>query len=125
MQELKAILVRIQNGERNFRPQNSDLAELSAFQEIAKLIIYANEKGYIQEVKCLKDCTHPGSQIKNIIINGGLTFDGEQFLKEIEIQESDKLQKEDIIEIKPNFAGIGVNLNALFRYLRHKFAKRS
>lgn len=118
MEELKLILVRIKNGERSFRPQRNDSESLDEFQQVAMRIIHADKKGYIQEMKFLKDYTTTGGKIKNIVISGGLTFEGEQFLTMPVKMDCDASPKEDIIEIKPNIAGVGLNVNALCRYLR-------
>lgn len=121
MQQLKDILNLIQSGKISYQPENDDFDSLVKFQEIAKRILYAESQGWIHSVKHQTDYRHPGRLIRNLIVLGGVTFQGEQFLKSrIEGQEKASFG-EDIIELKPNIAGIGVNLNAAFRWLKNKF----
>jgi len=115
VQQLKDILNLIQSGKISYQPENGDFDSLVKFQEIAKRILYAKPQGWINDVKHQTDYRHPGRLIRNLIVLAGVTFQGEQFLKSrIEGRENASFG-EDIIKLKPNIAGIGVNLNAAFR----------
>lgn len=75
------ILERIHNGERNFSPDNNDVQGISDFQAIAKCIISAHNRGYLKDIKHWKSYhKNDYGSILHIIVIGGLTFEGEQFL---------------------------------------------
>ncbi|MBU1308519.1 MAG: hypothetical protein KKE30_03170 [Gammaproteobacteria bacterium] len=121
MQQLKNILNFIQSGKISYQPERDDFDSLTKFQEIAKRILYAKSQGWIHDVKYQTDYRHPGRLIRNIIVLGGLTFQGEQLLKSRIVGDGNAAFEEDIIELKPNIAGIGVNLNAAYRWFKSKF----
>jgi len=120
VQKLKAILNSIDNGKYAYKPEQNDFESLKAFQDTAKRLIYAKEEGYISDLKHQIDYQKPGRLIRNLVVNGGLTLKGEQFLTSTQEESQATEKTEDIIEIKPNIAGIGLNLNAAFRWFKRK-----
>ena len=121
MQQLKDILSLIQSGKIRYQPEKDDFDSLVKFQQITKHILYAKSQGWIHDVKYQNDYQHSGRLICNLIVQGGVTFKGEQFMKSRIAASSSTSFEEDIIELKPNIAGIGVNLNAAYRWLKNKF----
>lgn len=49
-----------------------------------------------------------------------INLSGREWLASLEPQVNPTNPTEDIVELKPNFFGLGVNLNALFRWFRRK-----
>ncbi|MBD5771808.1 hypothetical protein [Marinomonas colpomeniae] len=49
-----------------------------------------------------------------------ISLSGREWLASFDSQVNSTKSTEDIVELKPNFFGLGVNLNALFRCFRRK-----
>lgn len=125
MEQMREILKHInEHGEMVFQPKDNSLEEIREFQNIAKRIIAAYERGYLVKVDFIRsNMEETRDYILHVIVNGGLTFDGEQFLSNSPEQDKAPVSNGvhtggDIIEIKPNIAGIGVNLNEAYRRLK-------
>ncbi|AAN57019.1 hypothetical protein HRJ35_21435 [Shewanella oneidensis MR-1] len=123
MNMLKEILIQIQSGKTSYRPEKDSYESLLQFQDTAKHILYAKSKGYVHDVKSQNNFQHPGRLVDHLIVQGGITFKGEQFILSPEVMNNALSFQEDIIELKPNIAGIGVNLNAAYRWLTRKLKK--
>lgn len=131
MEQIRKILEYIHHGEMNFRPSNDSPEAIKEFQAIAKRIVAAYEKGYLIDVKYRR--SHKKGTygcILELVVIGGLTFEGEQFLSNF--SKRDKVSaprettvQEDVIEVKPNLAGIGVNLNAAYRRFKRWWQNRT
>jgi hypothetical protein len=121
VQQLKDILSLIQSGKISYQPERNDFDSLVKFQQIAKRILYAKSQAWIHDVKYQIDYQHSGRLVRNLSVQGGITLEGEQFIKS-RIAAGERVTfEEDIIELKPNIAGIGVNLNAAYRWFKNKF----
>ena len=118
MQLLKILLKRIQNGERSFAPENEN--EIDEFQSTAKRLLFAHENGYIEKMSQSKSYRVAGGLVNAVIISGGLTFKGERYLEQANNDINTANQSEDIIEVKPSFWGVSININALCRKWRKK-----
>ncbi|MCG7569292.1 hypothetical protein MHM89_05055 [Pseudoalteromonas sp. CNC9-20] len=115
MKLLKELLQRVREGQSSFSPKDESLESLQEFQPIATRLISAYEQNYIQELKHSKSYRVAGGLVNAVIISGGLTFEGEQFLQTEKGSSQQTKGSEDIIDLKPNFFGIGINLNAIYK----------
>ena len=120
MELMKQLLEDVKNGKNSFEPLSSTLNDLKEFQLIAKRLISAHESGYIAELKCQKDYRVAGGLVNKILVLNALTIEGEHFLSSKSVAENQTRSEEDIIDLKPNFFGLGVNINALWRQLTNK-----
>jgi hypothetical protein len=130
MEQMREILESIHHHEEmHFRPRNDSPEAVKEFQSIAKRIVAAHERGYLVSTHFLRsNMEETRGFILDIMVNGGLTFEGEQFLSNPPKQDLAPALRgaeagEDIIEIKPNVAGIGVNLNEAYRRLKRWWNK--
>lgn len=79
-----------------------------------KVIKELHDKGLINAIDC---CTKSGLSFLTPQIN----LNGKEWLaSKKQHQSSSSGVTEDIIDLKPNFMGFGVNLNALFRWFSRK-----
>ncbi len=130
MEQMKEILKRIQNGERIFHPTGDSIEAVKAFQPIAKRIVSANERGYLVNAIFLHSkMAGTVGDILNIIVNGGLTFEGEKFLEsqQNEVKQSvpastDK--QSELIKWEPKLLGFKLEGNELIRRLQRCWEKR-
>jgi hypothetical protein len=120
VQQLKVILNNIENGQYIYQPEQDDFESLKSFQDTAKRLMFAKEEGYIFDLKHQVDHRNPGGLVRNLLVKGGLTLKGEQFLLSPQEEVQIKEPEEDIIDIKPNIAGIGINFNAAYRWVKRK-----
>ena len=117
MDIIKYVLLEIQDGNSRFTPASDSKSDMEDFQAIAKLLIHVDQQGWLNSMK-----VHQESRTKNnwydlVFVQNGLSFKGEQYLNSITSNEKTTLEtQEDIIELKPNFMGLGLNLNALLRW---------
>lgn len=80
---LHEILRKIKSGSTSFDYQNDADGDLEKFQDIAKTLIYANKQKYIDTIITQTDPRIITRHYIAILINGGLTFEGECYLSEI------------------------------------------
>jgi hypothetical protein len=131
VEQMKEILLRIQDGETSFKPTDDSPEALRDFQPLAKRIVSANERGFLVCAHFLiSNMRSSYGQVREIITHGGLTFEGEQFLlSEPERQGNPESQsipeepREDLIDLRPNIAGIGLNLNEGMRRIKRIFRR--
>lgn len=129
---MKEILRRIQSGESSFKPTDDSPEALRDFQPLAKRIISAHERGFLVQAHFLKsNMRSTYGHVMQIITHGGLTFEGEQFLlSEPERQDYPESRgipeepREDILILKPNLWGMGLDLNAGIRRITGIFRKK-
>ncbi len=123
MDAIRQLLTEIKEGKSSFRPYSDSKEHMVDFQSVAKLLIYADQQGWLNSLK-----VHMGSRTANswydlVVVQGGLSYKGEQYLINPPVVSSTSSEaQEDIIELKPNFMGLGINLNALWRYFKKKKA---
>lgn len=118
---LRALLEAIRSGKREFRP-TAEPVDIEAFQGIAKVFVFAAEQGYLDKPVWHQESQSGHSWYDLVVATNGLSFKGEQFLASPEPQVA--LQQEEIIEIRPNICGLGLNLRALWRSLQKKCLRR-
>lgn len=125
MEQMREIIRRIHdNREMNFQPKDDSSEAVKEFQAIAKRLRAAHEKGYLVNAHFrFSNMRETGGYILHVIVNGGLTFEGEQFLysppindKKSELNSSKK--SADLIEIRPGIFGLRLNGNELYRRLK-------
>lgn len=122
MEQMKEILRRIHDGETCFKPVSTKTEDVKAFQAIAKRIVSAKDRGFLVKANFQRSyMAGTYSDILNIVVSGGLTFEGEQFLlNEPEAREKE-LKKQDLFEVK--VGAFGVKLNAIEAFRRWKGRK--
>lgn len=124
MEKMREILSRIQNGEARFNPTDDSHKALRDFQSIAKRIVAAHERGYlVKAVFRRRNGRDTAGYITQVVITGGLTFDGEKFL-ESQQKEAEKTapvstdKPADLIKFEPKLFGIKLEGNELYRRLK-------
>ncbi|PVZ69039.1 hypothetical protein [Pelagibaculum spongiae] len=105
MEKLKEILKEIDSGKYSYESESDSLKSLQEFQNTAKRIISAKKRGYISSEVHQIDYQNPEQMVRHVLVQGGLTLEGSEFLHSTEAMPEEPF-KEDIIDIKPNFAGI-------------------
>jgi hypothetical protein len=127
MEPLYDLLTVIDDGMSVFKPLGSTESQLEDFQSVVKLIEYAREKGLLKDMKVHKESRTRHNWCDLVVIQGGLTIKGLEYLKSSTLLEEtsnraseDEGAKEDIIMLKPNFFGLGIDLNALGRWFKNK-----
>lgn len=125
MEQMREILKRIHDdGNVNFKPNDDSSAAIKEFQAIAKRLHAAHEKGYLVNAHFrVSNMRETAGYTLEAIVNGGLTFDGEQFLYGSPIYDknpvlSNSEKSVDIIEIRPGIFGLRLNGNELYRRLK-------
>ncbi|QBG48453.1 hypothetical protein EGM51_13995 [Verrucomicrobia bacterium S94] len=122
MNAIELILREISNGRKSFIPVDSTQESMEDFQSIAKLLIYCEKQSWLDSIKPKKESRSGNDWYETVPVLGDLTYEGEQYLESLASKNtnSENSPKEDIIELKPNFMGIGINLNALIRWRKTK-----
>ena len=124
MEDLRKLLIQVREGRTSFTPDGPSKEEMIAFQPIAKALIHAKQMGYLEDCHARKESRTGQGYYALVMLRGGLSYLGEKFLEQSPAGENNagSLQQpqstEDVIDLKPNFFGLGVNLNALWRKLR-------
>jgi hypothetical protein len=115
------ILKAIAHGKKTFSSSGESPEETDDFQEIAKYLIHCGNQGWLDSIKLHKCMRGNRQAYDQVFIPNGLSYSGEQYLKSLGLNtaHSDS-PKEDIIDLKPNFMGIGININALVRWWKTK-----
>ncbi len=67
-------------------------------------------------VKAVDACADDG----DCFLEPRITLSGREWVQKQQSVSNKNLGKEDIVEIKPNFMGIGINLNAAYRRFKRK-----
>ena len=121
MDILKNVLLEIKHGNSKFTPTSDSEPDMKDFQSIAKLLIHADQEGLLNSIKIHQESRTKNSWYDFVVVQNGLSFKGEQYLDKISANEeiTSEIQK-DIVELKPNFMGLGLNLNALWRWWKKR-----
>lgn len=114
MSTLRSVLEEIQTGRTRFSPISNADKDMSDFQPIAKILVYANNQGFLE--RCVP---HQENQISNnwydlILVKGGLSYDGASFLVSPRVNDVEETL-DDIIQLKPSIYGVGIDLKALWK----------
>lgn len=118
MEDIRAILRQINNGQRSFRPASDSHADMEAFQDVAKALAFANSKGFLDGYVSRKESYTGNRWYVLAMVKNGLTYRGQQHLEQPELSAAPT--QPEILQLKPNFHGLGIDLKALWRWLRGK-----
>jgi hypothetical protein len=122
MDRIQELLAEIQSGRSVFRPETSDEAGMVAFQAVAQALLSAERKGLLESCKPHQERT-TRNRWTDCIVVGRLTCEGEQLLRGIApdalVQNA---STEDILQIRPTFCGVTLDVNALWRWIRRKLS---
>ena len=81
MDEAEAILVEIKSGVTHFSPDSEKEDDRINFQAKAKIIAHLNNEGLITDIDEIRESMSGNRYIVSISILGGLTHDGESYLR--------------------------------------------
>ncbi|SDE96811.1 abortive infection family protein [Phytopseudomonas seleniipraecipitans] len=79
---LHEVLRKIHSGVKSFGPESSSPNDLKKFQDIAKTVVHAYSQGYIEKMIPRKESMSGNGYYAVILVNGGLTYEGERLLQE-------------------------------------------
>lgn len=113
---LGEILEAIRDGKRSFRPASSHDHDMQVFQSTAKALVFARDQGFIDGCILHQESMSRNHWDDSIIIQGGLSHKGETYLTAPTLEAG--IRQEEIVELRPNIGGIGLNVRALWRRLR-------
>lgn len=121
MELMRNILSEIHSGKTHFKPNGESAEALDEFQAIAKRIESAKDSGYIKDAKVLRSKSHKSYNLaRQVIALGPLTLEGEQFLNNSKGNKKSAPSLENIIQLKPSFFGFGIDLIAVYKWLKNK-----
>jgi TIR domain len=81
MELLLSVLKEIRDGRYSFGPKDSTQESMRAFQPVAARLQAMLDQYLVQDVKFLRSSSQVGRPIVSAVVIGGLTFEGEQFLR--------------------------------------------
>ena len=112
---LADVLIAVRSGKLNFSPESDSEEALREFQLPARALVYAEEEKLLGHLVAHKNALHGELLYDLIVVVEGMTHRGEMFLAEPESQSQKERQLEEILELRPNFMGLGINIRALWR----------
>jgi len=117
-------MAEVRAGKTRFSPAPNDPDGLAQFQATAKALVFAKSEGFIES--CFPHQTAQSGEwlYDLVVVSGGLSHKGEEFLSSAG-QSHQAKPHEDILELKPNFMGFGINLNAAWRRLFRRSGPRA
>lgn len=80
---LHEVLRKVKAGAKSFCPQGDARGDLDKFQVIAKTVVYAYEQGYISRIIPRMESISGQTYYNLVLVDGGLTFEGEGFLDQL------------------------------------------
>lgn len=121
MNIVRSILTEIRDGKKSFGPNSPSQADMEDFQSVAKFLIHADRQGWFDSFKEHREARTANGWYDKILVLNGLSYEGDLYLQEAEGKnEATPMTEEDVIELKPSFMGIGINLNALYRWWKNR-----
>jgi hypothetical protein len=121
MDIIKHLLTEIGEGKKSFKPASDSKSDMDDFQSVAKVLIYADQQGWLNSCEIHRESMTANNWYDLIFVQNGLSYEGEQYLNNLSSDDNvDSQTQEDIIELRPNFMGLGVNLNALLRWWKRR-----
>ena len=132
MSALRRALEVAQEGTKEFRSPASNALGYAEYQETAEALLEAKEAGLVYEAKEERSAARETYRhIKRVLVAGGLTPKGKIALQdfhtprpvlepEATTSRSAERNEPEIIQLKPTFAGISIDLKALWRKCRAK-----
>ena len=104
---IEALEFLIENPNINTVNETTSLLDVHVVKEL-------HDNGLIDAIDC---CSKSGISFLEPKIN----MNGKEWLASKKQKEiTAKASNEDVIDVKPNFMGVGINLNAVFRRFRRK-----
>lgn len=114
MNTLVSVLEEIRSGKITFRPKGDRESDMRDFQPIAKLLIYAHQEGMITSCTPHQEKQSSHSWYDCVIVQRGLSHKGDMFLASPPSTPDEK-ELNEIVQIKPNIYGVGIDLKALWK----------
>ena len=124
MTALEHALQFVASGQARCVAPASDAAEYSDFQAMAEALIEAKQSGLVYEAKAQRSTARETyGHIQQVIVAGGLTPKGRLLHEQsqaapfaVEPKATDRDHPEpEIIQLRPTFAGMSIDLKALWR----------
>ena len=118
---IREALKQVRNGKTRFAPETETAEGLRSFQEVAAALKSASNSGYIHAtfIESGKRGTH--GYTLEAIVSGSLTHEGLQYLAPV--ADVSLAKASDIIQLKPNIYGLGIDLRAAYGWLIRKLRK--
>jgi len=123
VETLESILRKVQSGERYFSPASNSDDEIQEFQRIAKILRHADTEGLISRCNFYVSQETGDDLCYDAHASGGLTYKGEQFLATPPNDKGSSAPTTDLLDLKPNFYGVGININEAWRRFARWFGK--
>lgn len=98
MDVIKQILSEIKDGKKVFKPISSSNEDMEAFQSVAKLLVWADKEGLLDNVIFHKESRTSHSWYDHIFVQNGLSQPGEAYLE----NEDDKKTVCPVCEMDAN-----------------------
>ncbi|MET4570692.1 hypothetical protein [Rhodanobacter soli] len=116
MTDLRGLLQQIKDGKKSFGPASNSPEDMAVFQDIAKALAFANDEGLLEGFASHKESYTGNRWYVVVMVKSGLSYQGQQYLEQP--AKPPAPAPGDIVQIKPNFYGISIDFNALWRRLR-------
>ena len=120
MTNLRDLLQQIKNGKKTFAPASDSPTDMEPFQDVAKTLAFANDKGFLEGFAAHKEHRTGNRWYTEVMVKNGLSHQGLEFLEQPTKPQPRASISDDIVKVQPNLYGIGINFNALWRRLRRK-----
>jgi hypothetical protein len=118
MKDLRTLLLQIKDGKKSFGPASNNPADMEAFQDAAKALAFANDEGLLDGFASHKESYTGNRWYTVVMIRNGLSYKGQQYLEQSDVPQA--LPQPEIVQLRPNFHGIGIDLKALWQRLKRK-----
>ena len=122
MDIIRHILKKISEGKTTFKSASNSQSDMEDFQSVAKVFVHMNKQGWLDSFKEHRE-SRTANNWYDLIFVTGLSSEGAQYLQNIPSEDNNatnSINQEDIIDLKPNFMGLGLNINALLRWWKKK-----
>jgi hypothetical protein len=113
---LESVLGEIAGGKTLFTPAGQSEEDIESFQRVAKILEYANTHGLLDGYASHRESYTGHRWYVRVMVKNGLSYAGQQRLQSPPKSVEDS--QEEILQLKPNFHGMGIDLKALWRRLR-------
>ena len=121
MDLIREALEQVRNGKTRFAPEAETVEGLKSFQEVAAALKSASNSGYINATFIQSRMRDTYGYTLEAIVSGPLTHEGLQYLAQA--ADTNLAKDSDIIQLKPNIYGLGIDLRAAYGWLRGKLRK--
>jgi hypothetical protein len=125
MDRLRSVLEQVQGGKKAFLPEDSTPQALASFQPIAAALKHANDIGYLSAVFRVSKMIDSHGNVLEAIVTSPLSHQGLVYLEApVLTQKQQQVPKEpDVLQLKPNIWGIGIDLRAAINWLKRRWRK--